>query len=179
MKLFLFALLSVYSFGATATEKHPNGDLISRLTGLAGMMNEKEGVYKVSFPRGDIKATAGGVDLTPPMGLTAWAAFKMIGNKVMMMGDTVLTEDQVNPVLSVALNEGLEVTALHNHFFGDSPKVMFMHIGGMGSEEEIATAVGHVYAKVKETMNAKVPFPTANIDTSKSSINPDPLNSIF
>ena len=69
------------------------------------------------------------------MGLTSWAAFQPMGTQTMVMGDMVLLEDQVNPVMSVALTNGLEVTALHNHFFWDTPKVMFMHIGGMGSTE--------------------------------------------
>ncbi len=137
---------------------------ISELTGLKGQLNEKEGVYKVTLPRGDISATAHGVKLTPALGLTSWAAFSKAGDAVMMMGDTVLTEDQVNPVMSVALENGLEVTALHNHFFGDIPKVMFMHIGGMGSQETLAAAVGKVYAKLKETMGGKGEFPEANID---------------
>ena len=67
--------------------------------------------------------------MNPAMGLTPYAAFMKAGSKTMVMGDTTLLEDQVNPVMSVALNNGLEVTALHNHFFWDSPKVMFMHIG--------------------------------------------------
>ena len=67
------------------------------------------------------------------------------------MGDQVLLENQVNPVMDVALDNGLEVTALHNHFFWDSPKVMFMHIGGMGDEQKLATAIGKVFAKIKET----------------------------
>jgi hypothetical protein len=92
-------------------------------------------VFKVSYPRSDIQAKAAGVTLTPPMGLTCWVSFQAAGNQVMCMGDTVLLEDQVNPVMSVALDNGLQVTALHNHFFWDNPKVMFMHIGGMGTRK--------------------------------------------
>ena len=69
---------------------------------------------------------------------------------LMVMGDLTLFEDEVNPVMSVALDHGLEVTALHNHFFYDRPKVMFMHIGGRGSAEELATAVARAIAKVAE-----------------------------
>jgi hypothetical protein len=155
-----------------------DGEKISELTGLKGQMNEKEGVYKVSFPRGDIKAVAYGVKLVPGLGLTSWAAFTKTGSQVMMMGDTVLTEEQVNPVMSVALENGLEVTALHNHFFGDSPKVMFMHIGGMGSQDALARAVGMVYAKVKETIG-KRSFPEADIDPAKTSLSPDPIAEII
>ncbi len=146
---------------------------IESLTGLKGAYNEKEGVFKVSFARSDIKATSAGVNLIPQLGLTSWAAFIEAGDHVMMMGDTVLTEDQVNPVMSVTLENGLEVTALHNHFFYDSPKVMFMHIGGMGDEESLAKAVGKVYAKVKETIENKVNFPIAHIDAANTSLNID------
>ena len=89
------------------------------------------------------------------MGLTSYAAFMKAGDKTMLMGDTTLLEDQVNPVMSVALDNGLEVTALHNHFFWDTPKVMFMHIGGMGDEEKLAAAVGKVFAKIRKPALAK------------------------
>src|SRR5512143_1866670 len=103
---------------------------IEQLTGAKGKLDEKEGAFKVAVPRSDLSVIAAGVRLTPPMGLTSWAAFKRAGTHTMVMGDMVLLEDQVNPVMSVALENGLEVTALHNHFFWETPKVMFMHIGG-------------------------------------------------
>jgi len=91
---------------------------IEQLTGAKGALDAAEGVFKVSVPRSDLSVTAGGVRMTPPMGLTLWAAFQAAGpGQVMVMGDLVLLEDQVNPVMSVALDSGLEVTALHNHFF--------------------------------------------------------------
>ena len=173
------ATLSPAGGAMAAKVKRLDGEKISELTGLKGQMNEKEGVYKVSFPRSDIKSTAYGVKLVPGLGLTSWAAFTQTGNQVMMMGDTVLTEDQVNAVMSVALENGLEVTALHNHFFGDSPKVMFMHIGGMGDQETLAKAVGKVYEKVKETMGGKGSFPEADIDPAKTTLNPDPIADIL
>jgi hypothetical protein len=73
------------------------------------------------MPRTDLRLSVAGVHVTPPMGLTSWAAFKRMGGHDMVMGDLVLTEDQVNPVMDVALDSGLEVTALHNHFFWNSP----------------------------------------------------------
>src|SRR5262252_2632281 len=111
---------------------------IEQLTGAKGKLDRAANVFKVSAPRSDLSLTVGGVKLTPPSGLTSWAAFEPAGSEVMVMGDMVLLEDQVNPVMSVALDNGLEVTALHNHFFWDSPKVMFMHIGGMGDEAKLA-----------------------------------------
>jgi hypothetical protein len=145
---------------------------IEKLTGLSGTLNEKEGVFKVSYPRSDIAASAAGVKLTPPMGLTAWAAFTKAGKHAMVMGDIVMLEDQVNPVMSAALDNGLEVTALHNHFFWDSPKVMFMHIGGMGDEEKLASAVGAVFAKLKETSGGKGETLGADIDPANTSLDP-------
>jgi len=76
------------------------------------------------------------------------------------MGDLVLFEDEVNPVMSAALNNGLEVVALHNHFFFDSPRVMFMHIGGSGAAEKLAAAVRRAVDKVKEIRSAN-PQPAA------------------
>jgi hypothetical protein len=147
-------------------------------------MNEKEGVFKVSMPRADLDVTAAGVKLTPALGLTCWASFKRMGDHVMVMGDQVLLEDQVNPVMSVALDNGLEVTALHNHFAFDAPRVMFMHIGGMGDESKLAEAVGKVFAKIKETSSGSGGGGAANgatvaaapaapdIDPAKSTLDP-------
>src|SRR5439155_10490203 len=152
---------------------------IEELTGAKGAFNEKEGVFKVSVPRSDLSVTAGGVKLTPPMGLTSWAAFKKAGNHVVVMGDTVLLEDQVNPVMSVALDNGLEVTALHNHFFWDSPKVMFMHIGGMGDAATLAASVGKVFARIQETSRGKGEVPRADIDPTKSTLDPKKIDAVI
>jgi len=152
---------------------------IEELTGAKGAMNDKEGVFKVSVPRNDLAVTAAGVKLTPALGLTSWAAFKKAGGQTVVMGDTVLLEDQVNPVLSVALDNGLEVTALHNHFFWDSPKVMFMHIGGMGDEARLAAAVGKVFAKIQETSGGKGATPRAEIDPANSTLDPKKIEAIL
>lgn len=152
---------------------------IEELTGAKGKLDEKEGAFKVSVPRSDLSVTAAGVRLTPPMGLTSWAAFKRAGAHTMVMGDTVLLEDQVNPVMSVALDNGLEVTALHNHFFWDTPKVMFMHIAGMGDEAKLAAAVGKVFAKIKDTGGGKGEVPTADIDPAKTSLAPDKIEAVL
>ncbi len=157
---------SVESKGESIYEK------IDRLTGSKGQYFEKEGVYKVGFPRSDLKPDIAGVKMNPAMGLGVWAAFKIMGDRAMVMGDTVLLEDQVNPVMSVALDNGMEVTAIHNHFFWDSPKIMFMHIGGMGDTEKLATAVGKVFTKIKETEGGKGEKPYADIDPAKTTLDP-------
>ena len=152
---------------------------IEQLTGVKGELNEKEGVFTVRSPRTDLQVTTAGVKMNPAMGLTSYAAFMKAGGKAMIMGDTTLLEDQVNPVMSVALDNGLEVTALHNHFFWDSPKVMFMHIGGMGDEDKLASAVGKVFAKIKETSGGKGEMPTADLDPAKTSLDPKNIEGIM
>ena len=152
---------------------------IEQLTGAKGQMNAKEGVFKVTLPRADLKVSALGVKLNPAMGLSCWAAFKKMGDHTMMMGDQCLTEDQVSPVMSTALENGLEVTALHNHFAGDSPRVMFMHIGGSGDEAKLATAVGKVFETIKQTAAAKSMMPQADIDASKSRVDGKRISQIL
>jgi phosphotransferase system IIB component len=152
---------------------------IEQLTGAKGTFDEKEGVFKVSLPRSDIAATVAGVKMSVPMGLGGWASFKRIGGQCMVMGDNVLLEDQVNPVMSVALDNGLDVTGLHNHFMWDAPRIMFMHIAGMGDEAKLGAAVGQVFAKIKETSGSKGETPKLDIDTSKSTIDGKKIESIL
>jgi hypothetical protein len=152
---------------------------IEQLTGVKGSLNEQQNVFKITFPRKDIQGTVAGVRMIPDLGLTAWVAFTGAGNHTMAMGDIVLLENEVNPVMSVALDNGLQVTALHNHFMWDSPKVMFMHIGGMGDEEALARGVGRVFAKLKEVIQNKPSAPSANIDPAKTSFDPEDLERIL
>jgi hypothetical protein len=148
---------------------------IEQLTGAKGAWNDKEGVFKVSFPRADLQVTAAGVRLTPPLGLTAWAAFTRVGAHAAVMGDMVLTEDQVNPAMSAALDNGLEVTALHNHFFWEQPRVLFMHIGGMGEEAKLAAAVGKVFGAMKQPG----PVPQASIDPARTDLDPKKIEAVL
>jgi hypothetical protein len=152
---------------------------IERLTGAKGAVDDKEGVFKVSVPRTDLVVTAADVRVTPPMGLTSWAAFKRAGDHTMVMGDLVLLEDQVNPVMSAALEAGLEVTALHNHFFWDTPKVMFMHIGGTGDEAVLAAAVGRVLSRIAATAGGKGEAPRAQIDPARTTLDPRKIDAIL
>jgi uncharacterized protein DUF1259 len=155
---------------------------IDQITGLKGKMNEKEGVYKVTFPRNDVKVVVDGWTMPPFMGLGTWAAFAATSTGAMVMGDTVLFEDEVNTAMSAALNNGLSVTALHNHFFFDQPKVFFMHIEGEGTVEKLATAVRKVYDAAKQ-VRAASPTPKDSFGAQplpeKSSITAAPLNEIF
>lgn len=160
-----------------------DGAKIDQLTGLKGKLNEKEGVYRVTFPRADVKIAVEGWTMPPFMGLGTWAAFiKGSHTEAMVMGDTVLFEDEVSDVVSIALDSGLDVTALHNHFFFDRPKVFFMHLDGQGTTEQLATAVRKVYDKIKEVRAAN-PQPKdsfgAGLLPETNAISPEPLNAIF
>ena len=108
-------ILAALTRGSMAVDL--NTARIDELTGLKGKFNEKEGVYKVTFPRNDVKVVVDGWTMPPFMGLGTWAAFTSTKGGAMVMGDTVLLEDEVNAAMSTALNNSLHVTALHNHFF--------------------------------------------------------------
>jgi hypothetical protein len=170
------------AWGATrgmAAESRLDTATIEQLTGGKGEMNEKEGVFTVRMPRTDLDVRAAGVHMTPPLGLTSWAAFEPAGEHTMVMGDMVLLEDQVNPVMSAALENGLAVTALHNHFFWDTPKVMFMHIGGMGDTATLAGGVGKVFATIKDTSGGKGEVPRADISPAQTSLAPKIIEDIL
>ena len=139
--------LPLATFAALDTAK------IDSLTGLKGTWNEAERVHKVSQPRNDLPISVDGWAMPPFMGLTSWAAFKpgMKDGSTMVMGDMVLLQDEVNPAMSAALEGGLSVTALHNHFFYDEPKVYFMHIGGEGEAAALARGVRKIQEVVKQT----------------------------
>jgi phosphotransferase system IIB component len=145
------ACLLRMTYSVRGADEKLNLARIEAITGLKGVLNTNEGVFKITLPRNDVKVSVDGWTMPPFMGLASWAAFTP-GNMggAMVMGDTVLFQDEVNPVMSVALDNGLSVTALHNHFFYDEPKVYFMHIGGEGSVEQLATGVRRVWDKIKE-----------------------------
>ena len=140
------AATSAGAGAASSQSVAPKGPLdATRIAGSTGGKPEtSDNVVKVSFPRDDIRVDVDGTKMPPFMGLTSWAAFvpaEKAGVEAMVMGDFVLFEDEVNPAMSAALDNGLEVTALHNHFFFDKPHVLFMHIGGEGSVEQLGKGV--------------------------------------
>src|SRR5712675_1944883 len=99
----------------------------------------KSNVLKVNIPRSDLTVTVDGVATPTPFGFGGWLAMtKGSGNMDVMMGDLVLLEDEVNPVMSALLDNGLEVTALHNHFFFESPRIFYMHVHGHGKAADLA-----------------------------------------
>ncbi|PYJ99593.1 MAG: hypothetical protein DME23_09215 [Verrucomicrobia bacterium] len=175
----LFGFLCLFSSLATLAQAETlDTTKIEQIIGLKGALNTNEGVFKVTSPRNDVKISVDDWTMPPFMGLASWAAFtEQKAGDVMVMGDTVLFQDEVNPVMSVALDNGLAVTALHNHFFYDEPKVYFMHISGAGDGGKLATAVRKVWDKIKEIRAANpqpaatfggTPLPAQNAITGKA-----------
>jgi len=131
---------------------------VENALGKAGSMQPGD-VYKVSLPRTDLRVTVNGVELKPALALGSWVAFKKRGDMTIVMGDLVLTEAEVTPVLTKLQEGGVEQTALHNHVLHESPRVMYMHIHGMGDAVKIAKAIHEALAL------SKTPFTSAASST--------------
>lgn len=115
----------------------------------------KDGVVRIAWARNDVPVKVDGMPLKPFAGLGSWAAFSKAPHGAMVMGDTVVFEDEVTPAMDAAFAAGLEVTGLHNHFFHDEPKVYFMHIGGQGESQKLAAAVKSVWDAIKKVRSEK------------------------
>ncbi len=100
------------------------------------------GVIRFNMPRKDLHVTVAGTEVKPGLALGTWAAFHHVGNNdAMVMGDLVLTEDEVAPVMKALQDGGVEVTALHNHLIGESPKIMYIHMGGHGDPQKVTDSL--------------------------------------
>jgi hypothetical protein len=122
-----------------------------------------DGVVRIAWARSDVPVKVDGVPFKPFAGLGSWAAFTKAPHGAMVMGDTVVFQDEVTPAMDAAFAAGLEVTGLHNHFFYDEPKVYFMHIGGMGEPEKLAASVKAVWDAIKKQRAAQ-PTPETGFD---------------
>ena len=135
----------------------------------------KAGVLKVNIPRNDLKMTIQGVPAPTPFGFGGWIALtKGNGGSDVMMGDLVLLQDEVNPVMSALLDNGIDVTALHNHFFWDEPRVYFMHVHGMGKADDLA----HRVKPGLDLIGRVTPAPVSPFATSGTPLNVEKLATI-
>ena len=132
--LIVFLLTSAAAFAQSVPAEYQGV-----LSTLGKQGDFKDNVLKINIPRNDVKVTIDGIATPTPFGFGGWLAMtKGSGGEDVMMGDLVLLEDEVNPVMSALLDNGLEVTALHNHFFFDSPRMYYMHVHGHGKPAELA-----------------------------------------
>lgn len=142
------------------------------LTALGKQGDYKANVLKVNIPRNDLSVTVANVKTPTPFGFGGWIAMTKGQGMDVMMGDLVLTQDEVNPVMSALLDNGLEVTALHNHFFWEEPRVFYMHVHGHGSPADLARRVKPAIDLIgKNSRGATAPTPSAagggGLDTAK------------
>jgi hypothetical protein len=160
MRIFLLSMFIALSTLPARAQDVP-ADYTAVLTALGKTGDFKDGVLKVNVPRNDLKVTIDGRSVPTPFGFGGWVALThgAEGHDV-MMGDLVLTEDQVNPVMSALLDNGLEVTALHNHFFHEQPRVFYMHVHGMGTPADLAAKLKPAIAIIDGAIK-KAPAPAA------------------
>src|SRR5690348_12155034 len=151
-------------------------DYQSVLTTLGKQGDFKDNVLKINIPRNDVKVTIDSIATPTPFGFGGWLAMtKGSGGNDVMMGDLVLLEDEVNPVMSALLDNGLEVTALHNHFFFETPRIFYMHVHGSGKAADLAMRVkpaveliGQGSSQHQYTLNGgKAGVSGGTIDTAK------------
>ena len=141
----------------------------------------KNDVARISVPRSDLTVTVDGVTMQPFQGFTSWAAFAGSGSRTVVMGDLTLAEDEVTPVMDAALSNGLEVTALHNHFSFDHPRILFMHIAGTGNTEALAAGVRKALDAIEAARRGGPPGETFGGPTipGENSIDPKRLEAVF
>ena len=152
-KLSLLLLLAT-TLAARAANPALDAKAIGDAAGVKANV-EADGTVKINWSRDDVAVKVDGMPFPPAAGLGAWAAFtRMSGDNAMVMGDTVVFQDEVDAAMDAAFSHGLEVTALHNHFFYDEPRVFFMHIGGEGEPVALAKDVKSVWDAIKAVRKA-------------------------
>jgi len=144
----LAAIALTVSFSSPASAADGDWAKVGEALGKPGT-EMPGGIYRVGLPRTDLKVTLDGVDIKPGFALGGWLAFEKAGTQSMVMGDLVLTDDEVNPVMQKLLESGIQVTALHNHLLRNQPFTMYMHVMGMGDPVKLATVLHTALAASK------------------------------
>jgi len=167
ISLALFALLPYLALAQSAEQSSSEWKPVESALGRSGKL-QPDGAFKFAMPRKDLKVTVAGLTIKPGLALGSWAAFSGSGDNAMIMGDLVLTEDEVAPVMAKIQEAGLEVTAVHNHVLHESPRVMYMHIAGHGDAAKLAKGL-HDALALTGTPAASAPTTTPKIelDTEK------------
>src|SRR3954466_5614847 len=153
-------LLTSFASFAAAQDMPPAYKAVLDTLGKTG--DYKDNVLKVNIPRNDLSMTVANVKTPTPFGFGGWVALAKGTGMDVMMGDLVLTQDEVNPVMSALLDNGLEVTAVHNHFFWDEPRVFYMHVHGHGQPADLAGKLKPALALIGKGTSAPAPAPAAS-----------------
>jgi hypothetical protein len=150
---------------------------IERITGIKGKSNNGE--YKITIPQNDLSIEVDGFKIIPAMGLSSWVDFAPSPGGAMVMGDIVLTENDLKPVQQEVIKQGLTITAIHNHFVRNHPNVLYMHIGGSGTTEAVANKVKAILDKVKEARKDEPSKGNVSSEAVGNSLNFDNLDKIL
>jgi len=153
----LFVLLAIaVAVGQVTAQQKTNWKAVDDAMGRTGQ-DQPSGDHKYAMPRSDLKVTANGVPIKAGFALGSWADFSNMAGHTDVMGDLVLTEDEVGPVMQKLIDSGIEVSALHNHLLNESPRIMYMHIHGRGDGVQLASAL---HAALALTKTPPVPAPS-------------------
>jgi hypothetical protein len=178
LKVVIIVIAVIASSRAGWAQEMP-ADYKSLMSALGKQGDFKDGVLKVNIPRSDLKVTIQQKPVPTPLGFGGWIALtKGDGGHDVMMGDLVLTEDEVNPVMSALLDNGLDVTALHNHFFYEQPRIFYMHVHGMGTPADLAKRVKPAIDLIDQSMKKAAPA-TAPAAAATPAMNTEALAKII
>ena len=164
----LFALISGMTLATAAGAVDIDWSKVDQALGKAGS-NQPGGVHKYGLPRSDLKVTVDGIPLKPTLALGSWIGFMPMGSGAMFMGDLVLTENEVSPVMKRLIEDGVEITAVHNHLLRTSPAVIYMHVGGQGDPVKLAQTLHAALALSQTSFAAPAPAaapPAIDLDTA-------------
>jgi len=168
MNRFATVLVSVTTlFATSAAAADVDWAKVDQAMGRKGA-DQPGGAHKYSFPRSDLKVTVDGVAIKPALALGGWVAFQPSGPGAMFMGDLVLTDTEINPVMARLIADGVEITAVHNHLLRTSVPVFYMHVGGHGDPVKLAETIHAALAlsKVPDAAPAAAPPPPVDLDTA-------------
>src|SRR5215217_6049327 len=156
------ALAAVAVIAASADAAEIDWSKVEQALEKKGSM-QPGGVYKFGLPRSDLKVTVDGIAIKPALALGSWIAFMPMASGAMFMGDLVLTESELSPVMKRLIDDGVQVTAIHNHLLRTSPAVFYMHVGGRGDPVKLARTLraGLALSKTPFSTAAAAPSPTA------------------
>ena len=164
----VFAICAMATMGTTASAQEIDWNKVDEALGRTAAVSGD--VHRYGFPRSDLQVTLDGVTIRPSLALGGWIAFKPMHGGAMVMGDLVLLEAEVNPVMAKLIENGLEVTAVHNHILRSTPLPFYMHVGGHGDAEKLAVAIRDALGESKTPMQAPAvasPPPAVDLDTAQ------------
>jgi hypothetical protein len=161
----LFILLSLLFIAGRGIAQQPDWSDVEKVFGKKG--NVQDNIFKITFPRSDLNVKVGDFAVAPGLAFTSWIGFMKMGNNGSMMGDLVLLDKEVAPVISKLISEGLQITALHNHIVNEVPAIKYIHFSGIGDPVSLAGKIKAVFAITGTPLTApQAQQPSANPDWS-------------